>query len=196
MSLSRRTLIRASVASAALVNLGSKAEAQTYPTQSFQSVNSNFSPRFIRHKNFRVLLEPVTYSSSELDQFDATFVIKTGLNPTTGVSFMARNENLRDYYLRHQDFKLLLHKLPPAGAPDRGQFEKDATWFVAPGRTEMNNPTPNNDRKSFYSPQPQFQGRFIRHRNFELFFDVINPANPTDVQDATFTMVRPGFKPY
>ena len=137
MSFSRRTLLKASAASAVLGSIAAPKGALSQaigPSTSFRSYN--FNKRFIRHRNFQVDLDEVSYTSSELDRLDATFLIRNGLGPY-GVMFEARNENLRGYFLRHKDFRLVLNKLPPVGSPERELFINDATWNWAPGLADQ-----------------------------------------------------------
>lgn len=189
MSISRRSLLQVSVASAVMGGIGAPAEAPAQPVDISTRFRSwNYRDRFVRHRNFQVELDPVSYSSSELDQLDATFLVREGLEPYGGVSFEARNPNLKGYFLRHQDFRLVLHKRPPSGSPELALFRKDATWQRVPGRADRSNP----DYQSFVSVN--FPRRFIRHRNFHLFLDEIDEAKQLDRDDATF-IVEKGFKP-
>ncbi len=192
MTFSRRTLLKASAASAVLGSIGAPVQALAQaigPSTSFRSYN--FTKRFIRHRNFQVDLDEVSYTSSEQDRLDATFLIRDGLGPKYGVMFEARNENLRGYFLRHKDFRLVLNKLPPEGSPERELFINDATWNWVPGLADRSD---RNRYRSYFSVN--FNDRFIRHRDFHLFLDKIDMSSPPlDHADATFQIENPGLKP-
>ncbi|MDP3689559.1 AbfB domain-containing protein [Bradyrhizobium sp.] len=191
MTFSRRTLIKASAASAVLGSIGAPLQALSQaigPSTSFRSYNYN--RRYIRHRNFQVELAEVSYTSGERDRLDATFLIRSAFGSTYGVMFEARNENLRGYFLRHKDFRLVMGKMPPPGSPDRERFINDATWNWAPGLADR-----SDDRRyrSYFSAN--FRDRFIRHRGFQLFLDRIDTSKPLDQADATFQIENPGLKP-
>ena len=147
---------------------------------SFRSFN--FPDRFIRHKNFLGELEPI---SSDLDKRDATFIFHPGLAFTGGGGGTAswESRNLPDHWLRHQNFRLVLNKRPPAGSPDLALFEKDATFFIVPGLAD-------GSRQSFRSVN--VTNRLLRHRDFHLFLDEVDPERDIDRKDATF-QTRDGF---
>jgi hypothetical protein len=111
------------------------AQAQTRDLSvSFES--SNYRGRFIRHKNFHAELEPVSTASSDLDRHDATFIFTSAGLALRGehyASWEASNPNLKDHFLRHQNFRLVLQKRPPPGDPARELFDNDATFLIVRG---------------------------------------------------------------
>jgi hypothetical protein len=149
---------------------------------SFRSFN--FPDRFIRHKNFLGELEPV---SSDLDRLDATFIFHPGLAFTGGGGGTAswESRNFPGHWLRHQNFRLVLNKRPPAGSPELDLFDKDATFFIVPGLAD-------GSGQSFRSVN--FNTRLLRHRDFHLFLDEVNPSVDIDRKDATFK-TQDGFVP-
>ncbi len=151
---------------------------------SFRSFN--FPDRFIRHKNFLGELEPI---SSNLDRLDATFIFHPGLAFTGGGGGTAswESRNFPGHWLRHQNFRLVLNKRPPDGSPELELFDKDATFFIVDGLA--NNSGRN---KSFRSVN--FNNRMLRHRDFHVFLDEVDPSRDIDRKDATFE-VRDGFVP-
>lgn len=85
---------------------------------------------FIRHQNFRVLLQPPPDGDpKEQEQFrlDSTFFMVGGLaNPVDGVSFQSVIPNLADFYIRHRDFHIFLEAKNQPNAPADSTFFKRA----------------------------------------------------------------------
>lgn len=184
MRFSRRTLLKASAASAVLGSVGKPtvALAQQDLAVSFQSFN--FRGRFVRHRNFLVDLDPVSSASPELDKFDATFVFRHGGNANLGdgfASWEARNPGLEGHFLRHQNFRLVLHKLPPPGSPDRRLFDLDSTFII-----DKESLAAPHDRRFQSFRALNFSTRYLRHRNFHLFLDELDKSKQLDREDATF----------
>ncbi|ADB29520.1 alpha-L-arabinofuranosidase B [Kribbella flavida DSM 17836] len=126
-------------------------------TVSFHSVN--FPGHYVRHRNS---LGEISRVSSDLDRNDATFVVRPGLwrnGPfPQGVSLESRN--FPGHYLRHQDFRVKLHK-------DDGTelFRKDATFAFVSGYGDLASKG-YGTLKPVHSPHRDF---YVRHQNFELW---------------------------
>jgi len=112
----------------------------------------NYRDHFIRHRNF---LGEITPISSQLDRDDSTFRMVRGLYGGNTVSF--ESKNYPGYYLRHQEFRIKLHR------PDGSDlFRQDASFMVVPGLADLSG-------KSFESVN--YPGHYIRHRNFHLYLE-------------------------
>ena len=136
---------------------------------SFESYN--FSGYFIRHELFlgpKRFLGEITKIKSLWDKKDASFVVVPGLADNRYISF--ESLNLPGYFLRHQGFRLKLHK----SSNDQG-FKKDATFKVKPGLAF-------DSLVSFESLN--YPGRYIRHRDFHLYLEKGN--DNLFRKDATF----------
>jgi hypothetical protein len=83
----------------------------------------NYGDRYIRHQKFHGEL---TVVKSGLDKKDATFWLRPGLAHPRGVSF--DSVNYPGYFLRHQGFRIKLHK-----RENSDLFKKDATFKWEPG---------------------------------------------------------------
>jgi hypothetical protein len=161
---------------------------QLFPdTTSFRSVN--FPQRFIRHRNFLGEIEPV---GSDLDRHDASFITIPGLaEGSPAVSW--ESVNFKNHFLRHQDFRLKLQPRPPEGSPDQRLFDLDATFFILPGNADnIHSENPREAIRSFRSRN--FNTRFLRHRDFHIFLDELNPSSDLDRMDSTF-VIQDGFAP-
>ncbi|MBT2466658.1 AbfB domain-containing protein [Streptomyces sp. ISL-66] len=99
----------------------------------FKAVNDGFggsaSKMFLRHKNYRILLEDEERTSNpELFRKDSTFFPHLGLaspngaSPLEGLSFEATN--VERHFIRHFDFHLFIGVKVPGDI----HFEGDATW--------------------------------------------------------------------
>lgn len=88
----------------------------------------NFPKRFLRHKNFRLLLEEPPADGPGLETFkrDSQFFKEEGLGDTEGFSF--RSENFPDHYIRHLDFHMFI------GKKDTPNIKGDATFLSVPPR--------------------------------------------------------------
>jgi hypothetical protein len=124
---------------------------------------TNYLNYWVRHRDFLGEVTPVV---TELDQADATFILRPGLaNPA---AFSLESVNYPGHFLRHQDFRVKLQ--PNDHTP---LFGKDATFWIRRG---------NSDQSAFESVN--FPGFFIRHRNFHLYLEKIDKFN----SDATFAL--------
>ena len=112
----------------------------------------NYRSHYIRHRNY---LGEITPINSGLDVADSSFRIVPGLAEGKSVSFESRN--YPGQYLRHQGFRIKLHR------PDGSDlFRKDASFRVVPG---MADPSWN----SFESVN--YPGHYLRHRDFHLYLE-------------------------
>ncbi len=126
----------------------------------------NYRDRFVRHRSFLGELTPL---ASELDQKDASFIIRPGL-AGKGVSF--EPVNYPGYFLRHQGFALKLHKRESSDL-----FKADATFMERRGLA--------GSGTSFESVN--FPRHFLRHCSFKLFLDNNNRNNGAcDKNDGVF----------
>lgn len=128
----------------------------------------NYPDRYIRHANF---LGELTRIPDQRSAQDASFKIVRGLADSRLISF--ESTNFPGYFLRHQGFRIKLHK------PDGSDlFRKDATFKIVQGLA-------NNQWVSFESLN--YPGRFIRHKSFHLYLEGGN----TDLfrKDVTFKIV-------
>jgi Alpha-L-arabinofuranosidase B (ABFB) domain len=109
----------------------------------------------------------------KIGEKDATFKLVPGL-AGKGTSFESINN--RGYFLRHENFRLVLAKLT-----DTKLFREDATFYVVPGLA-------SSDAVSFESFN--FPKQYIRHFHFELW---VNPFDGSDAfrKDATFIKTVP-----
>ena len=123
----------------------------------------NFPRHYIRHRNF---LGELTRKQGPADDFSFA-LIRRGQQGEVAL----RSKNFPKF-LRHRDFRVRLEG--PSGSSDQ-LFAKDSTFFLVPGLADPNG-------VSFESLN--FPGRFIRHRNFQLFVEPEDSANLAP--DATF----------
>jgi hypothetical protein len=178
-----------------LSNRKMEATMTEFPPPATNSLRSfNFPDRFVRHQNFLAELQPIN-AADDLAKKDATFVIGAGNADPNGISF--QSVNFPGFNLRHQDFRLKLQQPPPEvflppepGAPpsftstltpesqaELDLFNQDTTFFIQPGLAD-------NSKASFRSLN--FPQRFLRHKNFHLVLDELDPNNEVDIKDATF----------
>ncbi|MFE1417129.1 AbfB domain-containing protein [Streptomyces sp. NPDC058746] len=103
----------------------------------FRAINSPFfdgKEMYLRHKNFRILLEDQKSSPDPvLFLKDSTFFPRLGLkgptpeSPEDGLSFEA--SNFPEHFIRHVNFHLFIGK---KAGPDDHNFNPDATWIKRP----------------------------------------------------------------
>jgi hypothetical protein len=159
------------------------------PSFSFRS--ANLPDRFLRHRNF---LGELTTVSTDVDRHDATFAIMAdqfregsfGLGAT--VCFTSIRPPF--HFLRHQQFRIKLQS-PPRTAPRPGSFTGDLTpegqLFARDIQFTVRQGL--SDAAQFSFESTNFPGRFIRHRQFQLFLEAAN--TDVDRRDATFAAVSP-----
>lgn len=112
----------------------------------------NYPNHAVRHRNF---LGELTEIHSELDRQDATFKIVRGLADPAAVSF--ESVNYPGYYLRHQGYRIKLHKNDGSGL-----FQADATFRQVPGLADP-------AKYSFQSVN--YPTHYLRHRGFALYIE-------------------------
>jgi hypothetical protein len=142
-------------ASAVIIFAGRPAFAAEIPTgaRSLQAVN--VSGAYLRHADYLGGIAAVGPSSSALAKSDATFTVTPGLAGDAGcVSFQAAN----GMWLRHRDYRIRLER--NAGT---AVFLADATFCVREGSTSG----------SVRLESINHPGRFVRHRNNELWLDAV-----------------------
>jgi hypothetical protein len=112
----------------------------------------NYPQRFIRHRNWLGYLEPI---STDLDEADSSFRIRTGLADPNCISL--ESKNFPGHFLRHQNWRIRLSQNDSSTL-----FRKDATFCQRSGLS----PKGGRSFESYNYP-----GYFIRHRDFELWLD-------------------------
>ncbi|MBO3748992.1 AbfB domain-containing protein [Streptosporangiaceae bacterium NEAU-GS5] len=94
----------------------------------------------------------------------------------------ATNPNLPGFYLRHQNFRVVLSKAPATSSPDYALFSRDSAFYLRTGLS--------GSGISFESYN--FRGWYIRHRNFHLY--ISKSGDPNDrpfKKDASFVSTVP-----
>jgi len=151
---------------------------------SYVSLQSlNFPDRHIRHQDFLGEISPI---QSDLDRHDATFQIQDGARP--GDLVRLRSLNFPLHVLRHEDFRIKLHEYNPPlfgpfsrpETPEERLLREDTSFFMIFGLAD---PAAVSFR-SF-----NFPDRFIRHRDFHLFVELVD--DDLSRRDATFRLVDP-----
>ncbi|MFI6904619.1 AbfB domain-containing protein [Nonomuraea sp. NPDC050394] len=91
--------------------------------------------------------------------------------------------NYPDHYIRHQNFRMRISKLPAAGAPDHVQFTKDASFYEWwPGIAgDAGEPLSSVSLQSY-----NFPTQFVRHSNYRFHLGDMRHERMTIRQDATF----------
>lgn len=142
---------------------------------SFSSLN--FPDRYIRHSSFLGYLSdpraPNRNSKVELE--DATFDVLPGFSCRQNIpSVSLRSRNYPKRWMRHSFWRIRFDEYD-RGAQPSDLFQKDASFEMVPGLA--------GQCISFRSVN--YPDRYIRHRNFELWLDVLDN---TDLfrRDATF----------
>ncbi|WP_293988196.1 alpha-L-arabinofuranosidase B [Streptomyces sp.] len=118
---------------------------------SLQATTSCCTGDYLQHDSSddKVVIAPVTSSSSTTDKGNATWVVRAGLADSNCVSFESANASGR--YLRHYAFQL--HLQPDDGS---SQFAADATFCSKPGNSGTG-----------YSLQSfNYPAKYIRHYRF------------------------------
>ncbi len=97
---------------------------------SVQATTSCCTGDYLQHdaSDDKVVIAPVTSSSSASDKGDATWIVEPGLANSSCISFQSANDS--GQYLRHSNFELYLQ--PNDGS---SQYAQDATFCVQPGNT-------------------------------------------------------------
>jgi|GEM_PF-2442438 len=144
--------------------------ARTIIFAKFESVN--YPRRYIRHRNWQGYIES---NSTDLDQLDSSFRIRSGLADPNCVSL--ESKNYPNHFLRHQNFRVVL-----SSNDSSTLFRKDATFCPRRGLS-------NKGGTSYESYN--FRGYYIRHRDFELWLDKFDGSSLFR-DDASF-WVRPQY---
>ncbi|WP_447001886.1 family 43 glycosylhydrolase [Saccharothrix isguenensis] len=140
------------VTSSTLLLSATPANAAELPTGARSLESVNFPGRYLRHRDYLGLLDPVTSASSAQVKLDATVTVTSGLASPSCYSFQAANGQ----FLRHSDWRVRLE-----ANTGTAQFREDATFCATTGSvTGSVSLAPVN--------RP---GHRLRHRNFELWVD-------------------------
>lgn len=105
----------------------------------------------VRHYNFTGRIDPIGADSGSVAKADATFTVRAGLAASGCLSFEA--VNYPGYYLRHQDFRLHLHRRDGTAL-----YAADATFCAVTGLTGQ-----HVSLRSYNYPD-----RYLRHRQSRL----------------------------
>ncbi|PPK98740.1 glycosyl hydrolase family 43 [Kineococcus xinjiangensis] len=144
------------------------------PTGNRSLRSANFPDRFVRHRDYKAVIDPLSASSPSADRRDATFSVVPGLANGACSSFQA--VNFPGYYLRHENFKLVL-----ARSDGSAGFRGDATFCARAGFA-------GNGTTSFESYN--VPGRFVRHSNYVLQLDLRQNTSVFN-GDASFAVTAP-----
>ena len=148
---------------------------------SLQATTSCCTGDYLQHdtSDDKVVIAPVTSSSSTTDKGNATWIVRAGLADSSCVSF--ESANTPGSYLRHYAFQL--HLQPNAGT---SQFAADATFCSKPGNSGTG-----------YSLQSfNYPAKYIRHYRFTGYIASNGGTNAWDTtsswaQDSTWLAAAP-----
>lgn len=118
---------------------------------------------YLRHREGRAVISPITEASPMLDKQDATWVVRAGLADGSRVSFEAKNHP--GGYLRHHYGAV--YQQQNDGSE---QFALDATFVAVPGR--------NGHGVSFSSVN--YPDWFLRHYAGEIYIARKGGPDPWD----------------
>jgi hypothetical protein len=109
---------------------------------------------YIQHdaSDSKVIIAPVTSSSSSTDKADATWIVRAGLANSACVSFESANAS--GSYLRHQNFQLYLQANDGSSL-----FGQDATFC----------PKTGNNGQGYSFPSVNFPNNDIRHYSYTVY---------------------------
>ncbi|MBF9133925.1 AbfB domain-containing protein [Plantactinospora sp. S1510] len=126
----------------------------------------------VRHARFVGRVDRIGAGSRALDRADSTFVVRTGLADRRCVSF--ESVNFPGYYLRHQDFRIHLHRRNGSAL-----FAADSTFCATPGLAGR-----GLSLRSYNFPE-----RLLSHGRSELF--IRTPRGDAGRASATFVIKPP-----
>lgn len=134
----------------------------------------NRGDNYIRHQNFEGELQPLDFNAID----DFTFEEEDlGKDENNFHLVRFRSKNFTDRLLRHKDFRIVLDVNDGSE-----QFRNDSTFRRSEGLAG----TVGDEWRSYEAIN--FNGRFIRHRDFHIFIDERpNPEDQLFNEDATFT---------
>lgn len=137
----------------------------------------NFPDFFIRHQNFEAELMKIDSPGFREDFLWNEVFRGRDENGVALVRF--ESINMPGHFLRHTDFRLVCQR-----DENNELFKKDSTFRRRNGRSG----DPEDGWRSYEASN--FNGRFIRHRNFHVFVEG-NDRNPSTFNsDATFLRVE------
>jgi hypothetical protein len=149
-------------------------DGTTLPTGKVSLRSSNFTDRYVRHRNNLGYIEVVSSASSLTARQDATFTVAAGLGAADCYSL--QSVNFPGYYLRHYGLRLSLQQNDGSTI-----FKNDATFCARAGLAGGS----SISLESFNHP-----GRYIRHKNYELWVD-LKQSGTTYAGDSSFTTATP-----
>ncbi|MEH1127412.1 AbfB domain-containing protein [Micromonospora sp. CPCC 206061] len=127
----------------------------------------------VRHRNFAGRIDPIGSGSSSVDKADATFRVRRGL--ASNQCYSLESTNYPGYYLRHQNFRVYLHR-----ADGSQLFAADATFCAATGLAGQ-----HTSLRSLNYPD-----RYLNHRSSELR---ISTADDSSTRRAATFVIRAPF---
>ncbi|WP_349261925.1 alpha-L-arabinofuranosidase B [Actinocrinis sp.] len=132
---------------------------------SIQATTSCCTGDYIKHddSDTKVVIAPITSSSSSTAKADSTWIVTTGLADTSCISFESANNS--GQYLRHSGFELYLQ------APDGSAlFNQDATFC----------PQAGNSGTGVSFESWGYPNKFIRHYNLTAYIASDGGSNAWD----------------
>jgi non-reducing end alpha-L-arabinofuranosidase len=148
---------------------------------SLQATTSCCTSDYIQHDSgdTKVIIAPVSSSSSSTDKADSTWVVEQGLADSSCVSFESANDS--GQYLRHYDFELYLE--PSDGT---SQFAQDATFC----------PVTGNSGKDYSLQSYNYPTKYIRHYDYTVYIASDGGSNAWDTtsnwaDDSTWNVASP-----
>lgn len=137
--------------------------------------STNFPKLCVRHSFFTGELSRCPGDHQDASDFYFKAVRIAG--HTDLYRLKATNGNLPGHYLRHQNFRIVLSKVPPKPSAAYDLFLKDSSFYLRKGL--------NGTGISFESWN--FPGWYIRHRNFHLYISKSGDPNDRPFKaDASF----------
>jgi hypothetical protein len=148
---------------------------------SIQATTSCCTADYIQHdaSDSKVVIAPVTSTSSTQNKGDATWIVTTGLANPLCISLESVNDS--GEYLRHYGFELWLESNDGSH-----QFAEDATFC----------PTPGNSGTGYSLQSINYPDHFIRHYNFTVYAAADGGSNAWDnpiswTQDTSWLAASP-----
>lgn len=149
----------------------------------------------MRHSDFLLDLDPCPSWSRPLPMTQAELAAEVARDPwkadylfdgRAGLagagSHSFRSYNFPDHYVRHENYRMRISKLPAASAPDHALFIKDASFYEWwPGLAgDVGEPWSSVSLQSFNLPT-----HFVRHSNYRFYLGDMSRERMNVRQDAT-----------
>jgi hypothetical protein len=148
---------------------------------SVQATTSCCTGDYLQHdaSDNKVVIAPVTSSSSSTDKADATWIVEPGLANSSCISFQSANDS--GQYLRHSNFELYLQPNDSSS-----QFAQDATFCVQPG----------NSGTGYSFQSLNYPTHYIRHYDYTAYLASNGGSNAWDTSslwtnDTSFLAASP-----